>query len=306
MKIGILGDSESYYAKELLAAAKRAEIAAECFSFMELSATLKGNEAVVSERRLQTTLDEADAILVRSMPLGSLEQVIFRMDCLQAAEANGVLLINRPKTLEIAIDKWLTLHRLAIAGLPVPATIACQTREQAMEAWEMLGGDVVVKPIFGGEGRGVMRVSDKDLAWRVFSVLQQTRSVHYLQEFLPHFGYDIRVLLIGDRCFSIRREADIGQWKTNVAQGSRPLPNDLSPEHLELALQAADALGSSIVNGARQRILGIDLLPCNDGKTRVLEVNAVPGWRGLQKALDVSIADETLGYVKQLIQLTNN
>ena len=54
---------------------------------------------------------------------------------------------------------------LAGAGLRVPATVACQHAEAALEAFQTLGGDVVVKPLFGSEGRGMVRVSDPELAW---------------------------------------------------------------------------------------------------------------------------------------------
>ncbi|MCA9134501.1 MAG: hypothetical protein KDA45_15130, partial [Planctomycetales bacterium] len=107
-----------------------------------------------------------DALLVRSMPIGSLEQVIFRMDCLQTWQSRGLRIVNPPRSLEIAIDKWLCLQRLSEAEIAVPPTICCQTRSAAMEALQALGGDVLVKPLFGGEGRGILRVNDKDLAWR--------------------------------------------------------------------------------------------------------------------------------------------
>ncbi len=57
--------------------------------------------------------------------------------------------------------------------LTIPGTTVCQTRNTAMEAFEAWGGDVVVKPLFGGEGRGIVRVDDPDMAWRVFSTLEQ-------------------------------------------------------------------------------------------------------------------------------------
>ncbi len=148
--------------------------------------------------------------IVRSMPLGSLEQIIFRMDCLQVWESRGVLVINPARSLEVAIDKWLTLHRLQQQGLDVPATVACQTRESAMQAMQDLGGDVLVKPLFGGEGRGIVRLQDKDTAWRVLGTLQQVGQVLYVQQFMPHFGYDIRVLFVGERVYSIKRHAPVG------------------------------------------------------------------------------------------------
>jgi tetrahydromethanopterin:alpha-L-glutamate ligase len=240
----------------------------------------------------QLDLGQLDALLVRSMPLGSLEQVIFRMDALQVLESLGVPVINPPRALEIAIDKWLTLHRLQQAGVPTPATVACQTRSAALEAFELFGGDVVVKPLFGGEGRGLLRVDDQDLAWRVFSTLEQLRSVLYVQPFLPNFGYDIRVLLVGDEMLSVKRIAPAGMWRTNISQGSTAQPHALTESERRLAESAAAAVGGSF--------LGVDLLPTRSGECVVLEVNAVPGWSGTQSALGVDVADLLLAHIEKL------
>src|SRR5262249_43802139 len=126
-----------------------------------------------------------DAVLVRTMPPGSLEQVASRMDLLQRAEANGAVVLNSPRALEAAIDKYLTTARLDAAGLPVPPTIVCQHADAALEAFEALGRDVVVKPLFGSEGRGMMRIADAELAWRTFHTLERLQCVLYLQQFIP-------------------------------------------------------------------------------------------------------------------------
>jgi ribosomal protein S6--L-glutamate ligase len=41
-----------------------------------------------------------------------------------------------------------------------------------MIAFAELGGDVVLKPLFGAEGRGMCRVTDAETAWRTFRVLE--------------------------------------------------------------------------------------------------------------------------------------
>lgn len=237
-----------------------------------------------------------EAVIVRSMPLGSLEQVIFRMDCLQVWQSRGVAVVNPPRSLEVAIDKWLTLHRLQQVGVAVPPTIACQSRSSAMEAMRVLGGDVLVKPLFGGEGRGIVRLQDKDTAWRVLGTLQQIGQILYVQQFVEHLGYDIRVLFVGERVFSIKRFSGVGSWRTNLAQGSTAEPHQLTDQELEIAKRAAVAVGGSV--------LGIDLLPCRDGRLLTLEVNAVPGWRGLGKALGVDIAAEVVAHVCSLARQT--
>ena len=65
-----------------------------------------------------------------------------------------------------------------------------------MEAFERLGRDVVVKPIFGSEGRGMVRVTDPELAWRTFRAIERTQAVLYVQRFVPHPGWDLRAFVL--------------------------------------------------------------------------------------------------------------
>ena len=304
MHLGILGAADNYYVADLQRAASQyfPEWQVSLLRFGELQVGIgearleQGvglpNDATTSSASVSASPQAPDsamapeALIVRAMPLGSLEQVIFRMDCLQTWLSRGVAIHNPPRSLEIAIDKWLCLQRLREAQVPVPATICCQTRAAAMEAFELLGGDVLIKPLFGGEGRGILRADHKDLAWRMFGTLQQLGQVLYLQQFVAHLGYDIRVLFVGDQPFAIRRVAAAGAWRTNITQGSHGEPHSLTAQQSELAERSRAAVGGTL--------LGIDLLPACDGRLFVLEVNAVPGWRGLAQTLRVDIAKEYL------------
>src|SRR5262249_42247583 len=128
---------------------------------LQRAAASFGHEAVgIDFRRLSTSvaLDKQppagfDAVIVRTMPPGSLEQVVFRMDLLHRLVARGIPVLNSPAALETCIDKYLATARLEAAGLPVPPTVVCQDADAALEGFHGLGGDVVVKPLFGSEGR---------------------------------------------------------------------------------------------------------------------------------------------------------
>ena len=89
----------------------------------------------------------------------------------------------------------------------------------------------MVKPLFGSEGRGLVRVSDLELAWRTFRTLERTQCVLYLQQFVRHPGWDLRVLVLGGRALAARRRFANCGWRTNVTQGG---PVD---ETVVLALQ---------------------------------------------------------------------
>jgi ribosomal protein S6--L-glutamate ligase len=223
------------------------------------------------------------------MPPGSLEQVIFRMDVLHQLESRGVRVLNPARAVEMCVDKYWTTARLADAGLPVPPTIVCQHADAAMEAFAQLGGDVIVKPIFGSEGRGMVRVSDAEMAWRTFRTLERTQTVLYLQKFIAHPGWDLRVFVLGGRVLcAMRRRARDG-WRTNVAQGG--LAESFVPDdaQVDLAMRAARTVGA--------KVAGVDLLPGPAGEWYVLEVNAVPGWRALAPVCGVDVAAATIRYL---------
>lgn len=306
LRLGILGNPSNWYVCDLLRAAQAESTQAVLLSFPEMFAGLFSRQGAssmaVSQLHLGASAErtdllgakqqpDLDALLVRNMPLGSLEQVVFRMDCLRGWQAEGIQVVNSPSALETCIDKWLTLHRLYLHGIAVPPTVVCQTRTKAMEAFDRLDRDVLVKPLFGGEGRGIIRLTDVDLAWRAFSTLQQLGQVAYVQKFIPNTGYDIRVFVLGDSVHSIRRNVRPGEYRSNVSQGGLAVPHELTEPERLLALRAASAVEGTI--------LGVDLLPGADGQLWVLEVNAVPGWRALGQVLGIDIARRI---IKQLVR----
>jgi RimK family alpha-L-glutamate ligase len=223
-----------------------------------------------------------DGVLVRTMPPGSLEQVVFRMDVLHRLRARGVAVLNPPAAVETCVDKYLAAARLEAAGLSVPPTVVCQHADAALDAFAALGGDVVVKPLFGSEGRGMVRVSDPETAWRVFRTLERTQAVLYLQRFIAHPGWDLRVLVLGGRALAAMRRFANGGWRTNVAQGGTAESVRPTAAEEDLAVRAAAAVGAPLA--------GVDLLPGPAGEWYVIEVNAVPGWRALAPATGVDVA----------------
>lgn len=257
---------------------------------LQRAAAALGHRAdVVDFRRLTSATANADAVIVRTMPPGSLEQVVFRMDLLQAWQSRGIRILNPPRALEVCVDKYLCNVRLEAAGLRVPTTVVCQHADAAFEAFDQLGGDVVVKPIFGSEGRGMVRVSDPELAWRTFRAIERTQSVLYLQKFIRHPGWDVRAFVSRGRVLASMRRIANGDWRTNVAQGATAEVWPLSAELEELALRASTAVGTIVA--------GVDLLPGPDGEWYVIEVNAVPGWKALAPVAGIDIAKEIINCV---------
>ncbi len=234
-------------------------------------------------------LDECDAVLVRLIPRGSLEQIIFRLDALHLLAARGVRVMNSPRAIERTVDKYYTSGLLMQAGLPTPRTVVCEACSAALEAFEVLGGDVIVKPLFGSMGLGLARIQDAAVAYRVFHALELERAVYYIQETIPHAGRDLRALVVGGRVVAAMARVAEG-WRTNLAQGGRAEPVTLTAEQTALCLRAAAVIGADYA--------GVDLLPAADGAHYVLEVNGIPGWRGLQEVVPVDIAEALVRHLE--------
>ena len=238
-------------------------------------------------------LDALDLLLVRGLPRGSLEQVIFRMDALHVLAARGVRCVNGPAAIERTIDKSWASAALAAAGLPTPATVVCERYEDAIEAFDRLGGDVVVKPLFGAMGNGIVRIEDRDVAHRVFRALELERAVYYVQRTLAASGRrDLRVLVVGGAVVAaMERVTD--SWRGNIARGARPCPVALDESERTLALAATAALGAEVA--------GVDLLLEPGGPATVVEVNGIPGWQALQSVTDEDLTARVVAHCVGLV-----
>lgn len=289
MRIAVLGNDGSWYVDDLQRAARDRGHVCERIDYGALVAEASAvRNTVVSG---DEDLAGWDAVVIRTMPPGSLEQVVFRMDALHRLQDSGVQVLNSPRAIECAVDKYLTTARLARDGLAVPATVACEGFDQAMAAFERLGGDVVVKPLFGAEGRGIVRVSDPDIAHRVFRTLERIGAVLYLQQFIRHPGWDLRLLLLDGRPLGAIRRSNPHDFRTNISREGHAEVHTPDDREVEYAIRAAES--------TQTRFAGVDLLYGPDGTLYVIEVNAVPGWRGFQKATGLDVAERVVGSIER-------
>lgn len=290
MQIAVLGSHTSWYLKDLVRAAQGRHEVVQA-TFKQLRSDMGDRELGV--RSAECDLSTVDAVLVRTMPPGSLEQVVFRMNALARLEREGQVVVNSPRALEVAVDKYLALAKLQAVDLKVPRTHVCQTADDALAAFHALGGDIVLKPLFGAEGRGIARLTDEALADRAFRMLEALGAVLYLQEFIPHGGFDLRLFVVGEMVLGMRRGNPL-DWRTNISRGAVAEPIVVTDEYRELALRAARAVEAPLS--------GVDLLPGRDGELYAIEVNAVPGWRALARALDRDVASLVLDYVEDRVR----
>jgi RimK family alpha-L-glutamate ligase len=224
-----------------------------------------------------------DAVLVRSMSGGTFQAVTLRLGILHALRANGVVVWNDARAIERCVDKSMTSFLLARAGIPTPAAWAVETQSDAQAIVRREGpqGPLVLKPLFGSQGRGLKLIRTAD----ELPAPDEVAGVYYLQRYVGVEGgdgfRDFRLLVSRGRVVAAMTRHAAG-WITNVKQGGRPLPFVPDKHMKALAVHATHVVGAEFA--------GVDILHGPNGRPTVLEVNSMPAWSGLQKVTRASIA----------------
>jgi RimK family alpha-L-glutamate ligase len=224
------------------------------------------------------------AAIVRGIAPGFLEQITLRMDVLHTLAELGVPVLNPATAIEHTVDKARTSLRLHLAGLKTPRTWACESREQARHIAERelaAGNKLVMKPLFGCQGKGIVRIETLS----EFDLQPAVGDAFYLQQYIapeqPGAWQDWRLLVIdGEVCAAMSRRSS--HWITNFAQGASCFATPVSDEMRQLAVQATAAVNADYA--------GVDLIRGEDGCYSVLEVNSVPAWKGLHQATGTDVA----------------
>ncbi len=230
-----------------------------------------------------------DAVLVRGIAGGTFEQVTKRLGVLHALRELGVPVYNDARAIERSVDKSMTSLLLHAAGVATPPTWAMESAAQAQRLVmreSAAGRALVLKPLFGSQGKGLQLVGCVDGVHVPLPELKGAYgSLAYLQRFIAPIsapGFDWRVLVIGGRAVTAMKRVS-AHWIHNVKQGARCEPCELTPALAEIAEAAARTL--------QMDYAGVDILPEGAPEAlRVLEVNGVAAWQGLQRVTPFNLA----------------
>jgi tetrahydromethanopterin:alpha-L-glutamate ligase len=230
-----------------------------------------------------------DAVFVRAIGSGTFESVTLRLGVLHSLGALGIPILNSARTIEICVDKAATSFALARKLIPTPPTWSVQSEQAARQIVrrEAGRGPLVLKPLFGAQGYGLKLIRrEEDLP-----PLDAASGVYYLQRFVSpgQKGFrDLRLFVCeGVVIAAMTRTA--AHWITNMKLGARAEWLEPDTDTIDIALRAAAAVSALFA--------GVDLIRDAAGALQVLEVNSMPGWRGLQQVTPFSIADVLAGHV---------
>jgi RimK family alpha-L-glutamate ligase len=276
-RVAIFGDQPEWHARRLAAAFAAEGAATVLCSLRSCAFELGGSGPGILIPGFDGELP--DAVLVRGIAAGSFEQVTLRLGFLHALARLGVPVVNDARAIERCVDKSMTSFLLHRAGIATPETLVTEDPALARRHLAQAAEDLVQKPLFGSQGRGLARLAPRSDP----PAPAASAGVYYLQRFVgrDEAWRDYRVMVVGGAPVAAMLRRGRG-WITNVHQGGRCEAAPLTRPLAELSVGAAEAVGAAYA--------GIDLIEQRDGALLVLEVNSAPSWRGLQSVTDIDIA----------------
>lgn len=237
-------------------------------------------------------LDLGDVVLERCV---SYYRGLHFTSCLEFLD---IPVINKFQVANVCGNKMFMTLLLKKHNVPTPKTYFSFTSESATENLEKTGYPLVIKPVIGSWGRGVMAIRDKDTMDAVCEIRDITDSPHdriyYLQELVNRPPRDIRVITVGDQPVAAMYRKSSGGFKTNVALGAEPELCPLTKEIEDLAVKASQAMGGGI--------LGIDMMEDEKNGLIVHEVNNTVEFKGLSRVAEKNIPKEMVEYAISCIR----
>ncbi len=207
-------------------------------------------------------------------------------------EFMDIPVLNKFDVANVCGNKMFMTLLLKKNNIPTPKTYFSFSSESAAENLEKVGYPLVIKPVIGSWGRGVMPIKDKDTMDAVFEIRNITDSPHdriyYLQELIKRPPRDIRVITVGDEPIAAMYRKSLGGFKTNIALGAEPELCEITKEMEDMATKASKAMGGGI--------LGIDMMEDDERGLVVHEVNNTVEFKGLAKVAQRNIPKEMIEF----------
>ena len=281
-RIAIFTDDPGWHGKQLRLAFGAKGFSAEYVSLTDCQFNLGSSGLSLRIPGFESSMP--DAVFVRGVPGGSLQEVVFYLDVLHALKVMGIPVYNDGHAIERSVDKGMTSFLLKNAGINTPLTWVLKDRSDAVSIAEQQlkkGYQVISKPLFGSQGEGVRRLEKMtDLFW-----LTSSNGVYYLQQFVECEGQgysDIRVFVVFGKAIAAMRRCG-KSWLNNVARGAKCELVELNNELSQIAVDATQALSMDYA--------GVDVIQQKNGQYSVIEVNSIPAWKGLESVCDIHVAE---------------
>ena len=280
LKIALISDAPGWHCKQLQDAFAAFQSEVKIVALDDCTISTEGEVSI----QLPGFADYLpDGVFVRGIPAGSLESVVFYLDILHGLNRLGVHVYNNAQMIERSVDKAMTSFLLKNAGIATPPTWVSVDYQKAgaiVAALRTEGKAVILKPVFGSQGKDLRLIRDVAELPEPNEALPQ---VYYLQQFVEsNKPYDWRVFVVGDQVVSAMQRQGC-EWIHNAAQGAECRYAAVGDELAEIAIKAVHSVG--LFYG------GVDLISDSNDRIQVIEINSIPAWKSLQDVSSVNIAE---------------
>ncbi|MBT7953833.1 MAG: 30S ribosomal protein S6--L-glutamate ligase [Rhodospirillaceae bacterium] len=208
----------------------------------------------------------------------------------------GAFCLNEAAAIGASRDKLFAHQVLAQHRIDMPVTAFAKSTQQTAALIDIVGGPpLVVKLLESTQGRGVVLAETIKAAESVIGAFRGLRANFLVQEFIKEAaGTDIRCLVVGGKVIaSMMRQAEAGEFKSNLHRGGEALPVKITKAERAIAVKAAKAIGLNVA--------GVDLLR-SDAGPKVLEINSSPGLQGVERATGIDVATQMINYVEKSVK----
>ena len=208
-------------------------------------------------------------------------------------EMNGIFSTVSSLGITRARNKVRTLQIMARKGIPIPETLFSINPDNIGEQIRLLGGPpVIIKIQEGTQGVGVILAESKKSAKSIIDTFYKMDTSILLQQYVEEAnGEDIRIIVIGNKVVaSMKRTSEIDEFRSNIHRGGNAQAIKITKKEHDIALNATKCLGLGVS--------GVDLMRSKNGPV-LLEVNASPGLKGIEKATGVNVAKHIIQFVEK-------
>jgi len=237
------------------------------------------------------SLSGFDVIWMRKDPPVD-EAYLYATHLLEVAERAGVRVLNRPSALRAWNEK---LGALRFSRWMAPTLVAGRVSELTRFAEEQ--GEVVLKPLGGRAGLGVIRVSADAPGLKALLdlVTDQERLPVMAQRFLPAvMEGDKRILLVdGEPLGAVNRRPSAGEFRSNLAVGGQAEATVLSERERRICEALTPSLRSEGLF-----FVGIDVI---DGMLSEINVTSPTGIREVERLMQQPLADQVIERLRALL-----
>jgi len=288
MKIAILSHKETLYSTRRL---KEAGLARghemHVVDYLRCYMNITSHKPMVLYRG--AALEGFDAVIPR---IGA-SRTFYGAAVVRQFEMMGVFSANESQAITRSRDKLRCLQLLARKGVGLPVTGFGHSPKDVAGLIDVVGGaPLVIKLLEGTQGIGVVLAETRQAATSVIEAFRELEANILVQEYIKEAGgSDLRCLVVGGKLIAaMRRQARVGEFRSNRHRGGSCEKVKLTPEERSTAVRAAKAMDLNVA--------GVDLLRSNHGPV-VMEVNSSPGLEGIEMASGVDVASKIIELIER-------